>query len=151
MKNEPAADVTPQSRIAAFDALSLAHDQPFDALSLAHGQRRMGWICSFLPPVRLGPPCRRPILIATPLPQSLTWCTRERSEFQRKVKTPQSSWVYYATRGEGVLHGLQFPFFVRVRQGRTLENQAIADGAMAGGSGSRLTTSENTEKALGYC
>jgi hypothetical protein len=28
-----------------------------------------------LPPVRLGPPCRRPILIATPLPQSLTWCT----------------------------------------------------------------------------
>src|SRR6476620_7644706 len=33
-------------------------------------------ICSFLSPVRLGPPCRRPILIATPLPQSLTWCTR---------------------------------------------------------------------------
>src|ERR1700731_4413230 len=33
-------------------------------------------ISSFLPPVRLGPPCRRPILIATPLPQSLTWCTR---------------------------------------------------------------------------
>src|ERR1700744_6031521 len=32
-------------------------------------------ICSLLPPVRLGPPCRRPILIATPLPQSLTWCT----------------------------------------------------------------------------
>jgi hypothetical protein len=31
MKNEPAADVTPQSRIDAFDALSLAH-----------GQRRMG-------------------------------------------------------------------------------------------------------------
>jgi hypothetical protein len=38
MKNEPAADVTPQSRIDAFDALSLAHGQPFDALSLAHGQ-----------------------------------------------------------------------------------------------------------------
>jgi hypothetical protein len=33
-------------------------------------------ICSLLPPVRLGPPCRRPISIATPLYQSRTWCTR---------------------------------------------------------------------------
>src|ERR1700730_6630047 len=32
--------------------------------------------CPFLSPVRLAPPCRRSILIATPLPQSLTWCTR---------------------------------------------------------------------------
>ena len=38
--------------------------------------RRMGQICFLLPPVRLGPPCRRPILIATPLYQSRTWCTR---------------------------------------------------------------------------
>jgi hypothetical protein len=30
---------------------------------------------------RLGPPCRRPILIATPLHQSLTWCTRGTNSF----------------------------------------------------------------------
>src|ERR1700750_813136 len=36
-------------------------------------------ICSFVPPVRLGPPCRRPILIATPLHQSMTCCTRCKS------------------------------------------------------------------------
>src|ERR1700738_1852242 len=47
---------------------------PAAALLLSHVSIQ---ICSFLSPVRLGPPCRRPILIATPLPQSLTWCTRE--------------------------------------------------------------------------
>src|ERR1700674_5800587 len=46
---------------------------PAAALLLSHVSIQ---ICSFLSPVRLGPPCRRPILIATPLPQSLTWCTR---------------------------------------------------------------------------
>src|SRR6478672_13442545 len=45
---------------------------PAAALLLSHVSIQ---ICSFLLPVRLGPPCRRPILIATPLPQSLTWCT----------------------------------------------------------------------------
>ena len=37
-------------------------------------------ICSFLVPVRLAPPRRRPILIATPLYQSRTWCTRSCSQ-----------------------------------------------------------------------
>ena len=37
-------------------------------------------ICSFLEPVRLGPPCRRPILSATPLHQSLT-CALGESTF----------------------------------------------------------------------
>src|SRR6185295_9100818 len=46
---------------------------PAAALLLSHVSIQ---ICSFLPPVRLGPPSRRPILIATPLHQSLTWCTR---------------------------------------------------------------------------
>src|ERR1700726_1840904 len=46
---------------------------PAAALLLSHVSIQ---ICSFLSPVRLGPPCRRPIFIATPLPQSLTWCTR---------------------------------------------------------------------------
>src|SRR6202045_2501225 len=45
---------------------------PAAALLLSHVSIQ---ICSFLTPVRLGPPCRRPILIATPLHQSLTWCT----------------------------------------------------------------------------
>src|SRR5258705_5167191 len=35
-------------------------------------------ICSF------GAPCRRPILIATPLPQSLTWCTSYMVELPRR-------------------------------------------------------------------
>src|ERR1700676_62275 len=48
---------------------------PAAALLLSHVSIQ---ICSFLSPVRLGPPCRRPILIATPLPQSLTWCTRRK-------------------------------------------------------------------------
>src|ERR1700736_3875583 len=48
---------------------------PAAALLLSHVSIQ---ICSFLSPVRLGPPCRRPILIATPLPQSLTWCTSYR-------------------------------------------------------------------------
>ena len=47
-------------------------------------------------------------------------------------ENPEVPGSTYATRGEGVLHGLEFPFFIRVREGRTLENQAIADGAMAG-------------------
>src|ERR1700722_9553620 len=42
---------------------------PAAALLLSHVSIQ---ICSFLSPVRLGPPCRRPLLIATPLPQSLT-------------------------------------------------------------------------------
>ena len=45
---------------------------PAAALLLGHVSIQ---ICSLLPPVRLGPPCRRPILIATPLYQSRTWCT----------------------------------------------------------------------------
>src|SRR5260370_1608079 len=40
---------------------------PAAALLLSHVSIQ---ICSFVAP------CRRPILIATPLPQSLTWCTR---------------------------------------------------------------------------
>ncbi|HEX3443719.1 MAG TPA: WYL domain-containing protein [Chthoniobacterales bacterium] len=39
---------------------------PAAALLLSHVSIQ---ICSFVAP------CRRPILIATPLPQSLTWCT----------------------------------------------------------------------------
>ena len=46
---------------------------PAAALLLSHVSIQ---ICSFVLPVRLGPPCRRPILIATPLNQSRTWCTR---------------------------------------------------------------------------
>ncbi|HEV3040225.1 MAG TPA: hypothetical protein VHA33_20845 [Candidatus Angelobacter sp.] len=46
---------------------------PAAALLLGHVSIQ---ICLLLPPVRLGPPCRRPILIATPLYQSRTWCTR---------------------------------------------------------------------------
>src|SRR5258705_5957287 len=38
-------------------------------------------ICSFVAP------CRRPILIATPLPQSLTWCTRGRQRRRRRNQT----------------------------------------------------------------
>ena len=44
---------------------------PTAALLLSHVSIK---ICSFLGPVRLGPSCWRPILIATPLHQSLTWC-----------------------------------------------------------------------------
>jgi len=40
---------------------------PAAALLLGHVSIQ---ICSLFPPVRLGPPCRRPILIATPLYQS---------------------------------------------------------------------------------
>ena len=50
---------------------------PAAALLLSHVSIQ---ICSLLPPGRLGPPCRRPILIATPLHQSLTWCTSARNE-----------------------------------------------------------------------
>jgi hypothetical protein len=46
---------------------------PAAALLLSHVSIQ---ICSFVLPVRLGPPCRRPILIATPLNQSRTWCTK---------------------------------------------------------------------------
>src|SRR5712671_2643870 len=42
---------------------------PAAALLLSHVSIQ---ICSFVAP------CRRPILIATPLPQSLTWCTSGR-------------------------------------------------------------------------
>src|SRR5258708_36025186 len=38
-------------------------------------------ICSFVAP------CRRPILIATPLPQSLTWCTRGRQRRRQRNQT----------------------------------------------------------------
>jgi hypothetical protein len=41
---------------------------PAAALLLSHVSIQ---ICSFVAP------CRRPILIATPLPQSLTWCTSD--------------------------------------------------------------------------
>jgi hypothetical protein len=47
---------------------------PAAALLLSHVSIQ---ICSFLGPDRLGPPCRRAILIATPLHQSLTWCTKD--------------------------------------------------------------------------
>src|ERR1700731_4709662 len=50
-------------------------------------------ICSFLSPVRLGPPCRRPILIATPLPQSLTWCT-SRSTFRPEALRRRQAWTF---------------------------------------------------------
>jgi hypothetical protein len=42
-----------------------------------------------LTPVRLGPPCRRPILIATPLYQSRTWCTQRdaRARIWRRTRT----------------------------------------------------------------
>src|ERR1700731_3269448 len=48
---------------------------PAAALLLSHVSIQ---ICSFLSPVRLGPPCRRPIFIRTPLPPSLIWGTRIR-------------------------------------------------------------------------
>ena len=53
---------------------------PAAALLLSHVSIQ---ICSFLGPVRIGPPCRRPILIATPLHQSLTWCTSKASRLTR--------------------------------------------------------------------
>src|SRR6202023_1276311 len=55
---------------------------PAAALLLSHVSIQ---ICSFLSPVRLGPPCRRPLLIATPPPQSLTWCTRLWSCFNKRA------------------------------------------------------------------
>jgi hypothetical protein len=61
----------------------------------ASGGRRIGHvsvqICSLLAPVRLGPPCRRPILIATPLHHSLTRCTissRRTTDFWGGGKIP---------------------------------------------------------------
>src|ERR1700719_4728872 len=58
---------------------------PAAALLLSHVSIQ---ICSLLPPVRLGPPCRRPILIATPLHQSLTWCTNAPSLRSKKLRLP---------------------------------------------------------------
>jgi hypothetical protein len=42
-----------------------------------------------LTPVQLGPPCRRPILFATPLYQSRTWCTQRdaRARNWRRTRT----------------------------------------------------------------
>src|ERR1700722_9909168 len=61
---------------------------PAAALLLSHVSIQ---ICSFVAP------CRRPILIATPLHQSLTWCTRSRSanrasDRHRLVKRGQPQW-----------------------------------------------------------
>jgi hypothetical protein len=57
--------ITPQMTLARILAMSK------EKIVLSHVSIQ---ICSFVAP------CRRPILIATPLPQSLTWCTSQRRE-----------------------------------------------------------------------
>src|ERR1700744_4915799 len=70
---------------------------PAAALLLGHLSIQ---ICSLLPPVRLGPPCRRPILIATPLPQSLTWCTSDQCSLRAMNARVEVSFRDHRTRGQ---------------------------------------------------
>ena len=80
-------------------------------------------ICSFVAP------CRRPILIATPLPQSLTWCTRGRQRRRRRNQTHRT--VGNRDNG-GPLFPLLAPVQLSLSRGRDALSGALAQRAGPG-------------------
>src|SRR6267154_1774080 len=67
-------------------------------------------ICALFPPVRLGPPCRRPILNATPSPlyaRRYTWAFLRRFQIGRLV------WSLLLFPKSGVRNGIRGPIWPR--------------------------------------